>query len=110
MDRRGYRRIERRCLERLLERTSDPVVLAAGGGIVNPSGNVQPAARQLLHGVDPGVARRAHVAWIVRKAISGRWMGTKRRWQDSCGHPRARASRFYGKADAIIDTSGGTLR
>src|SRR5882672_4885415 len=30
----GYRRIERRCLERLLER-GDPVVLAAGGGIVS---------------------------------------------------------------------------
>jgi XRE family aerobic/anaerobic benzoate catabolism transcriptional regulator len=99
----GYRRIERRCLERVLD-AHDEMVLTVGGGIVS-----EPETFNLL-------LSRCHTVWI--KAAPAEHMArvaAQGDFRPMAGHDEAMgdlerilAARepLYRKADAIVDTSG----
>jgi XRE family aerobic/anaerobic benzoate catabolism transcriptional regulator len=99
----GYRRIERRCLERLLER-GDPMVLAAGGGIVSE----RETYNLLLvscYTVWIKASPEEHMSRVVSQGDFRPMDGHEAAMEDL---RRILATRepLYGKADAIIDTSG----
>jgi XRE family aerobic/anaerobic benzoate catabolism transcriptional regulator len=99
----GYRRIERRCLERLLER-SDPVVLAAGGGIVSE----RETYNLLLvscYTVWIKASPEEHMSRVVSQGDFRPMDGHEAAMEDLRRILAAREP-LYGKADAIIDTSG----
>jgi XRE family transcriptional regulator, aerobic/anaerobic benzoate catabolism transcriptional regulator len=99
----GYRRIERRCLERAVE-TDDPMIISVGGGIVS-----EPETYNLL-------LLNCYTIWIkaspeehMSRVIS---QGDLRPME---GHAEAMSDLkrilvvrepLYGKADAVIDTGG----
>jgi XRE family aerobic/anaerobic benzoate catabolism transcriptional regulator len=99
----GYRRIERGCLERLLD-THDRFVVAVGGGIVS-----EPDTYHLL-------LDRCYTVWV--KAAPDEHMGRVVAQGDLRpmeGHAEAMADLkrilaarepLYRKADAVVDTSG----
>ena len=101
----GYRRYERRCLERLLERY-DRCVIATGGSIVS-----EPATFELLLDTCTTVWLKAapeeHMARVLAQ-------GDTRPMADN---PGAMADlerilegreRLYGQADVVVDTAGRT--
>ncbi len=99
----GYRRIERRCLERLLER-GDPVVLAAGGGIVSE----RETYNLLLvscYTVWIKASPEEHMSRVVSQGDFRPMDGHEAAMEDLRRILAAREP-LYGKADAIIDTSG----
>ena len=57
----GFRRLERRCLDEVIER-HPKFVLATGGSLVSEPGNIRPAAYLLLHGLAAGYSGRPHAA------------------------------------------------
>jgi XRE family aerobic/anaerobic benzoate catabolism transcriptional regulator len=99
----GYRRLERRCLERLLD-THDRFVVAVGGGIVS-----EPDTYHVL-------LDRCYTVWI--RATPDEHMGRVVAQGDLRpmeGHAEAMADLkrilvarepLYRKADAVVDTSG----
>jgi XRE family aerobic/anaerobic benzoate catabolism transcriptional regulator len=99
----GYRRIERRCLERVLD-SHDRFVVAVGGGIVS-----EPDTYRLL-------LDRCYTVWV--KAAPEEHMGrvvAQGDFRPMEGHAEAMedlkrilAARepLYGKADAVVDTTG----
>jgi XRE family aerobic/anaerobic benzoate catabolism transcriptional regulator len=99
----GYRRLEWRCLERVIQSQED-VVIAAGGGIVS-----EPETYELL-------LRNCYTIWI--KAAPEEHMArviAQADMRPMAGHPEAMedlrrilATRepLYARADAIVDTSG----
>ena len=102
----GYRRLERQALERIIA-TSDALVLAVAGGIVS-----EPETFALL-------LRNFHTIWL--KASPEEHMQRVRAQGDErpmAGNPKAMedlksilTSReaLYGRAEAIVNTSGQTL-
>jgi XRE family aerobic/anaerobic benzoate catabolism transcriptional regulator len=99
----GYRRIERRCLERLLER-GDPIVLAAGGGIVSE----RETYNLLLvscYTVWIKASPEEHMSRVVSQGDFRPMDGHEAAMEDLRRILAAREP-LYGKADAIIDTSG----
>jgi XRE family aerobic/anaerobic benzoate catabolism transcriptional regulator len=99
----GYRRIERRCLERLLER-GDPMVLAAGGGIVSE----RETYNLLLvscYTVWIKASPEEHMSRVVLQGDFRPMDGHEAAMEDLRRILAAREP-LYGKADAIIDTSG----
>jgi XRE family aerobic/anaerobic benzoate catabolism transcriptional regulator len=99
----GYRRIERRCLERLLER-GDPVVLAAGGGIVSE----RETYNLLLvscYTVWIKASPEEHMSRVVSQGDFRPMDGHEAAMEDLRRILAAREP-LYGKVDAIIDTSG----
>jgi XRE family aerobic/anaerobic benzoate catabolism transcriptional regulator len=99
----GYRRIERRCLERLLER-GDPLVLAAGGGIVSE----RETYNLLLvscYTVWIKASPEEHMSRVVSQGDLRPMDGHEAAMEDLRRILAAREP-LYGKADAIIDTSG----
>jgi len=99
----GYRRIERRCLERVLD-ANDRVVLAVGGGIVS-----EPATYHLL-------LDRCFTVWVKaepeehmgRVVAQGdfRPMEGSAEAMDDLKRILAAREPLYRKADAVVDTSG----
>lgn len=99
----GYRRIERRCLERLIER-HDRAVLSLGGGVVSDD-----ATFDLL-------LRRCRTVWLkaspeehmTRVLAQGdlRPMAGHADAMDDLKHILAAREPLYRKADVVIDTSG----
>jgi XRE family aerobic/anaerobic benzoate catabolism transcriptional regulator len=99
----GYRRIERRCLERLLER-GDPVVLAAGGGIVSE----RETYNLLLvscYTVWIKASPEEHMSRVVSQGDFRPMDGHEAAMEDLRRILAAREP-LYGRADAIVDTSG----
>jgi XRE family aerobic/anaerobic benzoate catabolism transcriptional regulator len=99
----GYRRIERRCLERLLER-GDPMVLAAGGGVVSE----RETYNLLLvscYTVWIKASPEEHMSRVVSQGDFRPMDGHEAAMEDLRRILAAREP-LYGKADAIIDTSG----
>jgi XRE family aerobic/anaerobic benzoate catabolism transcriptional regulator len=102
----GYRRIERRCLERLLQQ-HDRVVLSVGGGIV-----AEEEGFKLLLGncftVWLKAAPEEHMARVVAQGDLRPMAGNEEAMEDLKRILAAREP-LYRKADAVVDTSGQTM-
>jgi len=98
----GYRRYERRCLERVLEH-SERVVIATGGSIVS-----EPATYDLLLSTCYTVWLRAapeeHMARVVAQGDMRPMAGSQEAMDDLRRILDGRAT-LYGKADVIVDTT-----
>lgn len=101
----GYRRIERRCLERVVG-AHQRVVISAGGGIVS-----EPDTYELLLASCYTVWIKArpeeHMARVASQGDFRPMEGNQEAMDDLRRILAARAP-LYGKADATIDTSGRT--
>jgi XRE family aerobic/anaerobic benzoate catabolism transcriptional regulator len=99
----GYRRIERRCLERALD-AHDDVVLTAGGGIVSA-----PATWHLLLNrcftVWVKAAPEEHMSRVVAQGDFRPMAGSAEAMADLKRILAAREP-AYRKADAVVDTTG----
>jgi len=99
----GYRRIERRCLERVINSQED-IVLTVGGGIVS-----EPETFNLLllncYTVWVKAAPEEHMARVVAQGDMRPMAGHAEAMEDLRNILLAREP-LYGKADAVVDTSG----
>jgi len=99
----GYRRVERRCLDRLLER-GDSMVLAAGGGIVS-----EPETYNVLlvncYTVWIKAAPEEHMSRVISQGDFRPMDGHEAAMEDLRRILAARDP-LYAKADAIVDTTG----
>jgi len=99
----GYRRIERRCLDRMLE-TSDPLVLAAGGGIVS-----EPDTYNVLlvncYTVWIKASPEEHMSRVISQGDFRPMDGHEAAMEDLRRILTAREP-LYARADAVVDTSG----
>jgi len=103
----GYRRFERRALERILA-DRDAAVISAGGGIVAE----EETYNLLLNGCFTVWLRATPEEHMSRVLAQGdlRPMAGKQEAMDDLRRIRATRESLYGKADAIVDTSGQTAR
>jgi XRE family aerobic/anaerobic benzoate catabolism transcriptional regulator len=103
----GYRRIERRCLERLVAGTSE-MVIAVGGGIVS-----EPDTYNLLlqhcFTVWVKASPDEHMARVVAQGDLRPMQGRSEAMADLTRILDAREP-LYRKADVTLDTSGETLQ
>ena len=99
----GYRRVERRCLERMIDSQED-IVLTVGGGIVS-----EPETYNLLllncFTVWIKAAPEEHMARVVAQGDMRPMAGHAEAMEDLRNILTAREP-LYGKADAVVDTSG----
>jgi XRE family aerobic/anaerobic benzoate catabolism transcriptional regulator len=99
----GYRRVERRCLDRLLERR-DSMVLAAGGGIVS-----EPETYNVLlvncYTVWIKAAPEEHMSRVISQGDFRPMDGHEAAMEDLRRILAARDP-LYAKADATVDTTG----
>jgi len=102
----GYRRYERRCLERALEQ-NDRVVIATGGSIVS-----EPGTYDLLLSTCYTVWLRAvpeeHMARVVAQGDTRPMAGNQEAMDDLRRILDGRAT-LYGQADAIVVTTETTI-
>ena len=102
----GYRRYERRCLERVLEQ-HEHVVIATGGSIVS-----EPATYDLLLSTCYTVWLRAapeeHMGRVVAQGDTRPMAGNQEAMDDLRRILVGRAT-LYGQADVIVDTSETTI-
>jgi XRE family aerobic/anaerobic benzoate catabolism transcriptional regulator len=102
----GYRRIERRCLERMINSQED-VVLTVGGGIVS-----EPETYNLLllncYTVWIKAAPEEHMARVLAQGDLRPMAGHAEAMEDLRNILAARES-LYGKADLVVDTSGRSV-
>ncbi len=102
----GYRRIERRCLERMINSQED-VVLTVGGGIVS-----EPETYNLLllncFTVWIKAAPEEHMARVILQGDLRPMAGNEEAMEDLRKILISREP-LYGKADAVVDTSGRTV-
>lgn len=102
----GFRRIERRCLERIINSQED-VVLTVGGGIVS-----EPDTYNLLllncFTVWIKATPAEHMARVVAQGDMRPMAGHAEAMQDLRSILAAREA-LYAKADAVVDTSGSTV-
>jgi len=101
----GYRRYERRCLERVLER-NDHAVIAAGGSIVS-----EPGTYELLLSACFTVWLKAkpeeHMARVIAQGDTRPMAGNDQAMEDLRRILDGRAA-LYGQADVTVDTTGKT--
>jgi len=99
----GYRRIERRCLERLLQ-SRDPIVLSVGGGIVSESETFDLLLKQ-CYTVWIKARPEEHMARVLAQGDLRPMAGHAEAMEDL---KRILASRepLYARADAVLDTAG----
>jgi XRE family aerobic/anaerobic benzoate catabolism transcriptional regulator len=98
----GYRRYERRCLEKVLER-SDRVVIATGGSIVSEAGTYD-LLLTACYTVWLRAAPEEHMARVVAQGDTRPMAGNKEAMDDLRRILEGRAS-LYGQADATVDTA-----
>ena len=101
----GYRRYERRCLEKVLEK-HDRAVIATGGSIVS-----EPGTYELLLSACYTVWLKAepeeHMARVIAQGDTRPMAGNDQAMEDLRRILDGRAL-LYGQADATIDTAGRT--
>jgi len=102
----GYRRYERRCLEKVLER-SDRVVIATGGSIVSETGTYD-LLLTACYTVWLRAAPEEHMARVVAQGDTRPMAGNKEAMDDLRRILEGRAS-LYGQADATVDTAAKTV-
>jgi XRE family aerobic/anaerobic benzoate catabolism transcriptional regulator len=102
----GYRKIERRCLDRIINSQQD-IVLTVGGGIVS-----EPETYELLllncFTVWVKAAPEEHMSRVVEQGDMRPMSGHSEAMQDLRDILNSREP-LYGKADAQLDTSGKTV-
>jgi XRE family transcriptional regulator, aerobic/anaerobic benzoate catabolism transcriptional regulator len=102
----GFRRIERRCLERIIHSQED-VVLTVGGGIVS-----EPDTYNLLllncFSVWIKAAPEEHMARVVAQGDTRPMAGNAEAMEDLRSILSSREA-LYAKADAQVDTTGSTV-
>ncbi len=102
----GYRRIEQRCLGRIIN-SQDEIVLTVGGGIVS-----EPETYNLLllncFTVWIKAAPEVHMARVVAQGDTRPMAGHAEAMDDLRKILASRES-LYGKADSVVDTSGRTV-
>jgi XRE family aerobic/anaerobic benzoate catabolism transcriptional regulator len=102
----GYRRIERRCLERVIN-SQDNIVLTVGGGIVS-----EPETYNLLllncFTVWVKAAPEEHMSRVIAQGDMRPMAGHAEAMEDLRNILVAREP-LYGKADVVIDTSKATI-
>jgi XRE family aerobic/anaerobic benzoate catabolism transcriptional regulator len=102
----GYRRIERRCLERVINSQED-MVLTVGGGIVS-----EPETYNLLllncYTVWIKAAPEEHMARVVAQGDTRPMAGHAEAMEDLRNILAAREA-LYSKADAVVDTAGRSI-
>ena len=103
----GYRRYERHCLEELI-RTKEPCVVATGGSIVS-----EPATYDLLLSACYTIWLKArpeeHMQRVIAQGDTRPMAGNAQAMDDLRRILQGRVA-LYGKADAIVDTAGKTVR
>jgi len=101
----GYRRYERRCLERMLEK-NDRAVIATGGSIVS-----EPGTYELLLSACFTVWLKAepeeHMARVIAQGDTRPMAGNDQVMEDLRRILEGRAV-LYGQADVTVDTAGQT--
>jgi XRE family aerobic/anaerobic benzoate catabolism transcriptional regulator len=102
----GYRRYERRCLERIFERY-ERCVIATGGSIVS-----EPGTYDLLLSACYTVWLKArpeeHMARVIAQGDTRPMAGNVQAMDDLRRILDARAA-LYGQADAVVDTAGRSI-
>ena len=102
----GYRKIQRRCLDRIINH-QEHMVLTVGGGIVS-----EPETYDLLllncFTVWVKAAPEEHMARVVEQGDTRPMSGRSEAMQDLRTILAAREP-LYGKADVVLDTSGKTV-
>jgi XRE family transcriptional regulator, aerobic/anaerobic benzoate catabolism transcriptional regulator len=102
----GYRKIERRCLERIIN-SQESIVLTVGGGIVS-----EPETYDLMllncFTVWIKAAPQEHMSRVVEQGDMRPMTGHSEAMQDLRDILTSREP-LYGKADAQLDTSGKTV-
>jgi XRE family aerobic/anaerobic benzoate catabolism transcriptional regulator len=101
----GYRRIERRCLERVLKEHSR-AVLAVGGGIVSEEDTFSLLLSH-CHTVWLKAKPDEHMARVLAQGDLRPMAGHAEAMED-LKHILKTREPFYRKADAVLDTSGQT--
>jgi XRE family transcriptional regulator, aerobic/anaerobic benzoate catabolism transcriptional regulator len=101
----GFRRIERRCLERIIQGQED-VVLTVGGGIVSESDTFNALLLNCFT-VWLKAAPEEHMARVVAQGDTRPMAGNSEAMEDLRRILSSREA-LYSKADAVIDTSGRT--
>ena len=103
----GYRRIERRCLERVIARQQD-MVLTVGGGVVS-----EPETYNLLLAncftIWVRAAPEEHMARVIAQGDMRPMAGNSAAMEDLKKILAARES-LYGQADSELSTSGQTVQ
>jgi XRE family transcriptional regulator, aerobic/anaerobic benzoate catabolism transcriptional regulator len=99
----GYRRIERRCLERVISNQED-VVLTVGGGIVSESETYNLLLLNCFT-VWIKAAPEEHMSRVIAQGDM-RPMAGHVEAMDDLRHILASRETLYAKADAAVDTSG----
>jgi XRE family transcriptional regulator, aerobic/anaerobic benzoate catabolism transcriptional regulator len=102
----GYRRIERRCLERMINSQED-IVLTVGGGIVSEAETYKLLLMNCFT-VWIKAAPEEHMARVVAQGDTRPMAGHTEAMEDLRNILAAREP-LYGKADAMVDTSGRTI-
>jgi len=102
----GYRRIERRCLERIIH-SQDEIILSVGGGIVS-----EPETYNLLllncYTVWVKARPEEHMARVVAQGDTRPMAGHAEAMEDLRNILTAREP-LYSKADTTLDTSGRSV-
>jgi XRE family aerobic/anaerobic benzoate catabolism transcriptional regulator len=102
----GYRRIERRCLERIIH-SQDEIVLTVGGGIV-----AEPETYNMLllncYTVWVKAKAEEHMARVIAQGDTRPMAGHAEAMDDLRNILMARES-LYSKADVTLDTSGRSV-
>jgi XRE family aerobic/anaerobic benzoate catabolism transcriptional regulator len=99
----GYRRIERRCLDRLLD-TPDPMVMTVGGGIVSEPETYNALLLNCFT-IWVKASPDEHMARVVAQGDLRPMQGNAEAMEDLKRILAAREP-LYRKADATVDTSG----
>ncbi len=103
----GYRRYERHCLEQLIAK-QQPCVVATGGSIVS-----EPATYDLLLSACYTIWLKArpeeHMQRVIAQGDTRPMAGNAQAMDDLRRILQSRVA-LYGKADAIVDTAGKTVR
>ena len=102
----GYRRYERRCLERLLEKHARAVI-ATGGSIVSEPGTYELLLASCFS-VWLKAAPEEHMARVIAQGDTRPMAGNDQAMEDLRRILEGR-SMLYGQADVIIDTEGKSV-
>lgn len=99
----GYRRYERRCLEKIIERT-ERAVIATGGSIVSEAGTYELLLSSCFT-VWLKAAPEEHMARVIAQGDTRPMAGNDQAMEDLRRILEGRAM-LYGQADVVVNTAG----